>query len=292
MSNCHKQFMGYNNSLDIPRTTFDRLKVAKTGVEKQLRKYFSKIEGYNIKCFKVQGSKSINTMIRKRNDTVDIDFGVYFQPKPVHSPATVIKKVYDALYELRTKYAPIRKRKCVRVEYRAESKIHIDVPIFYLERLSGERNPHIATPTGWIPSDTTEFERWYKEKRKRNAQLTRLIRYLKGWASHQKCDMPKGVAITVLAATYQEKNIRDDVAFLETLKNIRAALKKEYVCIMPAKPGDDLLRKVNSISKQKDFFECIDAIIKDGEAAIKTPKKLNALKLWRKHLGIFFPIVY
>ncbi len=292
MSNCHKQFMGYNKSLDIPRTTFDRLKIAKTGVENQLKKYFKKIEGYNIKCFKVQGSKSINTMIRKRNDTVDIDFGVYFHPKPVHSPATVIKKVYEALYELRTKYAPIRKRKCVRVEYRAESKIHIDVPVFYLEKLSGERNPHIATPTGWLQSDTTEFERWYKEKRKRNAQLTRLIRYLKGWASHQKCEMPKGVAMTVLAATYQEKSVRDDVAFLETLKNIRVALKEEYACKIPAKPGDDLLRKVNSISKQRDFFERIDAIIKDGEAAIKTPKKTHALKLWSKHLGIFFPIVY
>ena len=292
MSNCHKQFMGYNNNLDIPRTTFDRLIGARVVVENQLKKYFSKIEGYNIKGFKVQGSKSSKTMIRKRNDTVDIDFGVYFYPKPVHSPATVIKKVYDALHELRTKYAPTRKNKCVRVEYRAESKIHIDVPIFYLEKLSGERNPHIATPTGWIQSDTTQFERWYKERKKRNPQLRRLIRYLKGWASHQKCDMPKGVAITVLAATYQEKHLRDDVAFLETLKNIRAALKKEYVCKMPAKPGDDLLRKVNSISKQKDFFECIDLVIKDGEAAIKTPKKLHALKLWRKHLGIFFPIVY
>jgi hypothetical protein len=60
---------------------------------------------------------------------------------------------------------------------------------------------------------------------------------------------------------------------------------------MPAKPGDDLLRKVNSISKQKDFFECIDAVIKDGETAIKTSKKTYALKLWRKHLGAFFPTV-
>ena len=87
MANCHQQFITYRSNLDIPPTTFNRLKTAQYGVEKQLRKYFDKREGYNVKGFKVQGSKSISTMIRKQGDTVDIDFGIYFYPKPNVQPA-------------------------------------------------------------------------------------------------------------------------------------------------------------------------------------------------------------
>lgn len=292
MANCHQQFITYRSNLDIPRTTFDRLKTAQYGVEKQLRKYFDKREGYNVKGFKVQGSKSISTMIRKQGDTVDIDFGIYFYPKPNVQPGTLIERVYDALYDLRTTYAPTRKNKCVRVVYREESKIHIDVPIFYLEQLRGERNPQLATRNGWVSSDATEFEVWYKEnKGSRNVQLTHIIRYLKGWATHygQEFEMPKGVAMTVLAAIHHEKQSRDDIAFLETIISIRQTLKKDFSCKMPVKPHDDLLRNINTSPKRQAFLRLLDALIEDGEIAVKTTSKEKAVQLWRKHLGKYFP---
>ena len=288
MANTHEHFLSYRAKLDLSNTTFTRLKTAQSSVQKQLEKYFAGRESYQIKQFKIQGSKSINTLIRKQGDIVDIDFGIYFYPKPNVQPATLIEQVYKALYGMRNNYAPERKKKCVRVTYSEVSKIHIDVPIFYLEKLRGERNPQLATRNGWIESDATEFEKWYKEKRKGNLQLTPIIRYLKGWADNQSIEMPKGVAITVLASNYFCKHERDDVAFLETLKAIRKALLKDFVCQMPVKPYDDLLRKITFGKKRREFFERLNAIIEDGNDAVKVKNKDEAHRIWKQHLGKHF----
>lgn len=289
MSNCHSYFVRYRTNLDIPPTTFNRLKTAQTGVERQLKKYFKDREGYTVKDFKVQGSKSLRTMIRKQNDTVDIDFGIYFYPKPDVMPATLMKKVHDAVYELQTLYGPRHLNKCIRVQYIERSKIHMDIPVFYYEQLRGDRNPHMATKEGWIRSDTTEFEKWYNERKHRNPQLRHIVRYLKGWATTQAIEMPKGVALTVLAATHHVQDSRDDISLLSTLKEIRYALEREFYCEMPAEPRDDLLRKMKSEKKQLSFFKRLDAIIADGEKAIKSSRNKEAIGLWGRHLGKHFP---
>ena len=107
---------------------------------------------------------------------------------------------------------------------------------FYLEKISGDRNPHLATKNGWIRSNITEFEKWFTGKKKDNIQLSQIIRYLKDWGNNQTFEMPNGVVMTVLASNYQVKNQRDDIAFLETLKNIREALIENFSCKMPAVP--------------------------------------------------------
>ena len=289
MSNCHSYFVRYRTNLDIPPTTFDRLKTARVGVERQLKKYFKNREGYTVNSFKVQGSKSLGTMIRKQNDTVDIDFGIYFYPKPDVLPTTLMKKVHDALYELRTIYAPKHLNKCIRVQYIERARIHIDIPVFYYEHLRGDRNPQMATKEGWVSSNTTEFESWYGKRKHRNPQLRHIVRYLKGWATAQRAEMPKGVALTVLAATHHVRDVRDDVSLLSTLKEIRYALEKGFRCVMPAEPRDNLLRKMKSEKKQLPFFKCLDAIIADGEKAINTNRKKEAVALWGRHLGKHFP---
>ncbi len=288
MANTHKHFLNYRAKLNLSNTTFNSLKTAQSSVQKQLEKYFASKPNYQVRQFKVQGSKSINTLIRKQGDTVDIDFGIYFYPKPNVQPATLIEQVYKALYGMRHTYAPIRKNKCVRVSYNDASKIHIDVPIFYLEKLRGERNPQLATRDRWVESDATEFENWYKGKRKGNTQLTQIIRYLKGWADSQSVEMPTGVAMTVLASKYFCSHERDDIAFLETLKAINDALKDDFICLMPAKPYDDLLRKITVGKKRNDFFERLKAIIHDGDYAVKIKNEDIAYQKWKIHLGKHF----
>jgi hypothetical protein len=285
MANLHDQFIRYRKNIDISPSKKDRLKSAEQAVRNQLEKYFSTQPEYNFHHFKLQGSKSMGTLIRK-NESVDIDLGIYFYPKPNVQPKTLMEHVYKALYGLKTQSPPVRKNKCIRAIYSDSLKIHIDVPIFYLEKISGERDPHLATKDGWIRSNITEFEKWFTGKKKGNIQLSQIVRYLKDWGNNQVFEMPNGVIMTVLAAKYQVKNQRDDIAFLETLKKIREALIEDFSCEMPAVPYDDLLRSIaKSNSKRNGFFRVLDAIIDDGEVAVRVRSVETAVTIWKKHLG-------
>ena len=285
MANLHDIFLQYRKTLDVATSRFERLKLAEISIKNQLRRYFSNLPDYNIHHFKLQGSKSMGTLIRK-NDSVDIDLGVYFYPKPNIKPKTLMEHVYKALHGLRTQSPPIRKKRCIRVIYSESINIHIDVPIFYIERTSGNRSPHLATRNGWIESDVSEFEKWFNEKKKRNLQLIQIIRYLKDWANNKPFNMPNGVTMTVLASKYYFKNERDDVAFLETLKNIKEGLLNDFSCIIPAKPYDDLLEEtVRSFTKKNKFLESLEGIILDGQKALKVRDKEIGINLWKKHLG-------
>ncbi|HXB42370.1 MAG TPA: hypothetical protein VNZ49_17660, partial [Bacteroidia bacterium] len=72
------------------------------------------------------------------------------------------------------------------------------------------------------------------------------------------------------------------------LKQMKANLKAYWTCSMPTTPYDDLLADYDG---DKDFFfQAIDDLITDGTTAIETEKnQLKASKLWKKHLGGYFP---
>lgn len=289
MANTHNSFLQFRKNIDIGDTKLNRLKSAEIAVRNQLEKYFSNHPTFKIHHFKVQGSKSLGTLIHKRNESVDIDLGVYFYPKPQIASKTLMNHVYKALHGLRTHTAPVHKNKCIRVIYSESVKIHLDVPVFFLEKLSGDRNPHLATKNGWIPSNVTEFDKWFAEKRRKNPQLIQIVRYLKSWVNHQTHEMPNGVIITVLVANNYCKNERDDVALLEILINIRRSLSENFTCEMPAMPYDDLLMKIaKSKQKTKDFLSSLDAMIQDGTQAVNVRKIDVANSIWKKHLGIKF----
>lgn len=158
MATCHDAFLRFNANLDLSKSWFDRLKGAKRSIEKQLHDYFDQRPGFAIYRIRSQGSKKVFTLIRKQNDTVDFDCGVYFFPKPKVSAAKLMEAVYMALYGLRTTTEPLLKRNCVQVTYTADSRIHFDVPIYYLTRLSGDLDPYLATKGGWIRSSPYRFD--------------------------------------------------------------------------------------------------------------------------------------
>lgn len=289
MANTHSSFVQFRKNIDIGITKLNQLKSAEVAVKNQLEKYFSNQPSFNIHHFKVQGSKSLGTLINKKNQSVDIDLGIYFYPKPQVAPITLMNHVYKALYGLKTHSAPEHKNRCIRVIYRDSIKIHLDVPVFFLENKSGERNPHLATKKGWIPSNVTEFDKWFAEKRKKNPQLVQLVRYLKAWANNQVLEMPNGLIMTILVANNYCKNERDDVAFLETLISIRKSLSNSFTCVMPAIPNDDLLLKMaKSKRKTKDFLSSLDVMIRDGQEAVRVRKLDVANSIWKKNLGIKF----
>lgn len=107
------------------------------------------------------------------------------------------------------------------------------------------------------------FEKWYSDRY--TAQLTRIVRCVKAWADKQSqlVEMPKGVALTVLAATHYCKHERDDVSLVQTLMAIETILAEQWHCKMPVEPFDNLLRKCKG--KNKHVFQTqIGAFIKEG----------------------------
>lgn len=288
MANCHVQLLAFNEALNISKTTRTQLASANRTVREHLKKQCVE-KGYSFKRFKVQGSKQFGTLIRKHGEECDIDIGVCFYPKPAITPEALMKAVHRFFVNGHsTQTQPELKKRCVRVPY--ASRIHIDLPIYYLEKQTGKGMAYLATRQGWMKNDPREFEEWFKiQGGKDKAQLVRLVRYLKAWCHHIGGDrrMPQGVALTVLAGTFFKPDMRDDVALLSILKDLNKLLMKSWSCLMPVYPHDELLRRISK-ADQTHFMQQLALFLIDAQQAIKARKSDDAYTLWKKHLGRHF----
>jgi len=226
-------------------------------------------------------------MIRTKEDTCDLDNGVYFFPKPKETGTTLQKWIKEAVEDA-TSTPPQHREKCVRVIYAGD--YHIDLPVYYKESETNDaENPHLAVKNiGWSKSDPKEFKDWFNKEKDSNGQLVRIVKFQKAWCDNRARKMPNGLTMTVLASNHIKYNDRDDIALRDTLKEIKSNLKSSWSCVMPTTPKDDLLE---SYTGDKDyFFKEIDAFIKDADKAIdEETNQLKASKLWQKHLGSYFP---
>lgn len=287
MSNCHNLFQTFNSKLKINSTKKSKLMTSRDTLRDKIRNHFKeKHPDYKPK-FRGQGSYFMDTMIRTKEDTCDLDNGVYFFPKPKEKGTTLQKWIKDAVEDT-TSTPPQHREKCIRVIYSGD--YHIDLPVYYKESETNDsENPHLAVKNSdWSKSDPKEFKDWFNKKKDKKGQLVRSVKFLKAWCDNKIKKMPNGLTMTVLANNNIKFADRDDIALKETLKKIRSSLKSSWTCIMPTTPKDDLLK---NYSGDKDyFFEAIDAFIKDAEKAIdEETNQLKASKLWQKHLGKYFP---
>ncbi|MGZ4041645.1 MAG: CBASS cGAMP synthase [Bacteroidia bacterium] len=287
MSNCSNLFIKFNGELNITSSKKKKLKASRDELRASIRKYFKEnYPDYKPK-FRDQGSSPLGTMIRTKDDTCDLDNGVYFFPKPKETPTTVQGWVWNAV-ENATTEKPQHRQKCIRVIYKGD--YHIDLPVYYKESETNDaENPHLAVKdNGWQKSDPKEFREWFEKRKDEEGQLVRIVRFLKAWCDNRAKKMPNGLTMTVLAANNIQYDERDDKALRSTLKQIKTALKFSWRCVMPTTPKDDLLE--NYTGDKGYFFEALDALIADADVAIDTEKnQLAASKLWRKHLGSYFP---
>ncbi|TXE13471.1 CBASS cGAMP synthase [Algoriphagus aquimarinus] len=287
MSNCHNLFQTFNNNLNITSTKKSNIMTSREKLQDKIRNHFKeKHPDYKPK-FRGQGSYYMGTMIRTKDDTCDLDNGVYFFPKPNETATTMQNWIWDAVEDA-TSENPLHRAKCVRVIYKGD--YHIDLPVYYKESESNDaENPHLAIKnTGWSKSDPKEFKDWFNDKKDSKGQLVRTVRSLKAWCDNRDEKMPNGLTMTVLASNNIKYNDRDDISLRDTIKEIRSSLKSSWSCIMPTTPKDDLLENYNG---DKDyFFEQIDSFIKDADTAIDEEKnQLKASNLWQRHLGSYFP---
>lgn len=285
MANCNNLFKKFNSNLNINKSKKERLISSRENLREKIRKYFSENHNEYTPRFYLQGSYALGTMIRTKDDTCDFDDGVYFSPKPEVSGTTFQGWVKKAVEEV-TEESPEHRAKCIRIVFKGD--YDIDLPIYYIEENNESKFFLAVKNKDWELSDPKEFKDWFESKKDAENQLLRIVRYLKAWCDTCLKKMPSGLSMTVLAVNNICYETRDDKSFLKTIKKIKMSLEESWECIMPTTPQDDLFE--NYTGSKEYFFERLDALIADGNAAIESEEnQLTASKLWSKHLGKYFP---
>ncbi len=285
MANLDTLFQKFNNELSITNSKKTKLMESKNHLREKIRSYFKKNhDGYTPDFF-IQGSYKLKTLIRTKDDTCDLDYGVYFKNNPDNVSGTTLQKWVKDAVDGTTDATPTHKKKCIRVDYKAG--YNIDLPVLVFDE-NKDAHPLLAVKnSNFQIDDPKEFVDYFQENK--SDQMVRIIRYLKAWCDHKRQDMPSGLAMTVLSLKHLQENQRDDVSLKYTLIEIEKDLKRNFKCKMPTTPKDDLFEDFSD-AKKKNFMDNLSAFIADAKKAIDEPNQLKASRLWRKHLGERFPL--
>ncbi|WP_299096998.1 CBASS cGAMP synthase [uncultured Winogradskyella sp.] len=300
MANNHEQFIEFNQSIKLDDNKKKELRKNRNALRDKIKKHFNDNKPNEVKPkFSAQGSFMMNTIVnplpnQETDDDgntkdlypYDLDDGVYFIDELDNrkSTSTYHNWIYDAVKDHTSKGA-IKKNTCVRVLY-ADGH-HIDLPIYFKEIESdGEKTiPYLAHKSeGYVKSDPRKFYKWFNKDAEK--QLKRITRYFKAWRDKQNksysTKMPSGIVLSILAKENFCSDERDDIAFRDTLKEIKRVLDIEYRCERPTtKKGEDLIQKYS----ENHFKDRLKKLIESADAAIEHKNPKEACKKWQKHLG-------
>lgn len=188
---------------------------------------------------------------------------------------------------------------------------HVDLPMYYSTTKKHPDLAHLKKP--WPVSDPVEFIEWFENKvnsgfkaeyiyerklysaqydawkenvRKQDAQLRRIVRYLKAWCNYKSqevAEMPCGIILTILAAENYVSNERDDISLRDTLTKIQETLEREFVCKRPTTPkGEDLLE---GYEHKADFMKALSSFVDSAKQAINEGNQKRACAKWQFQFG-------
>lgn len=285
MANLNYIFRQFNDELSVTDSKKSKMINSREHLREKIRKSFEQNHKSYSPKFYIQGSYKLKTLIRTKDDMCDMDDGVYFGSNPDNVAGTTLQKWVKDAVEGTTDATPTHKKKCVRVDYKAG--YNIDLPVMVFDE-NIDNHPLLAVKNSdFQVDDPKEFVDYFKDNK--TDQMVRIIKYLKAWCDHKRAEMPCGLAMTVLSLKYFQGNDRDDVALKYILIEIEKHLKKDFKCIMPTTPKDNLFADYSE-EKKKNFMDNLSSFIEDAKKAIEEPNHLKASKLWRKHLGERFPL--
>jgi hypothetical protein len=208
MADSDSLFKQFDNELNITKTKKDALMRSKNNLRDEIRDHFSKNHPGYSPVFYIQGSYKLKTLIRTKDDTCDLDDGVYFKENPDEVTATTLQRWVKEAVDETTDATPEHKKKCIRVDFKAG--YNIDLPVFVFDE-EYEDHPNLAVKNvGFESDDPKEFVTEFKKSK--TDQMVRMVKYLKSWCDHKRQDMPSGLAMTVLTMKQFQANSRDDVA--------------------------------------------------------------------------------
>ena len=288
MANLNNQFLQFNIDLLITQTKRDRMMTSREHLRTVIKDYFSKYHPSYTPTFYIQGSYKMNTVIRTKDDTCDLDDGVYFKSNPDNVSPTVLQSWVKNAVDGITNSTVIHKKKCITVDYKAG--YNIDLPV-YLFDSNVEYHPNLAVKNeGWRVDDPKEMVEEFSKAKKSSSQLLRIVRYLKAWCDYKREKMPCGLAMTILAMNNLVSHDRDDIALKNTLIQIERSLKLSFKCRVPATPYDNIFENYDE-HRRANFMTNLASFIADATKAVEEEKNMQvASELWRKHLGSRFPL--
>ncbi len=290
MANCNKLFLDFNKDLRPSSTKIDRMKTSREHIRDKIRDYFMENHPEYSPHFWIQGSANnkVKTQILYKDDTCDLDDGVYFFREPDVEAKTLQGWIKDAVNGV-TSTTPQHRRKCIRVIY--QDAYHVDLPVYCKSDKDDDSiPPELADKEGgFSPSDPKDFVEWFHCEKDEERQLVRIVKYLKAWGDNIRNKMPTGLALSLLAVDCISINDRDDIAIKETLLAIKEKLDNDWTLKMPTTPNDDLFENYDD-EKKEYIMEKLGAFIDDAEEALNEPNQQKASKLWKNHLGKRFPL--
>lgn len=186
MNQLDKLFKEFYSELQVTPTKLDSLKKSKDNLREVIKQYFAINHPKYTPKFRTQGSYRFKTLIRTKDDTCDIDDGVYFKDNPENvSSGTMQGWVKDAVMRI-TDACPSHKKMCITVDYKAG--YNVDLPV-YLYNPDNNQYPQIAIKNfGWRDDSPKnmyqtfiKFKKDIQNEGKDSEQLVRIISYLKAW---------------------------------------------------------------------------------------------------------------
>lgn len=285
MANLHNQFLYFEKDISLSPAKKQKLIAAREALQNKIRIQIGSKGIFLIPKFYIQGSYKMGTMVLAKDGTYDVDLGIYFLDIHDFAPASLQGLVLDAVKNHTTGGVEHRE-KCIRVKYKGD--FDIDLPVY--RKNNWDWNPKLATKNGWQSSDPKELCDWFKNRRDKNGQLTRIVKYLKTWAHTRDRKMPSGIALSVWVAKNFIPMVRDDQAFYETIKAIKSSFFWEISCTNPAAPGDDLIAKLD-FAQKKNFIDDLNILIHDAKTALEHYDTAQSSRIWRQQLGRLFPLI-
>lgn len=288
MANCDNLFRTFNSNLQVPKLKRDSITCSKNVQRENIRKYFKEEHPKYVPTFFIQGSSKMKNRIRTKDDTCDLDDGIYFKDNPDNVTGTTLQGWVKEAVDGTTDATPSHNKKCITVDYKAG--YNIDYPVFIFDK-GKDAHPNLAVKyQNFKIDDPKEFIDEFNTVKDSEGQLVRITRFLKAWCDYRREKMPNGLSMTVLAMKHLQKNSRDDVAMKYTLIAIENELKLVFTCFMPTTPFDNLFSDYDE-KRKKNFMDNLASFISDAKTAVDEEKnQLKASKLWQKHLGkTYFP---
>lgn len=98
MANCDNLFRDFNEALQISASKKESLIRSKENLRSKIRKHFGKEHPDYKPTFFIQGSYKMKTLILTKDETCDLDDGVYFKENPDDVTGTTLQQwVKDAV---------------------------------------------------------------------------------------------------------------------------------------------------------------------------------------------------
>lgn len=287
--NLHSSFIEFDDKIKLSQSKANKLKASRDALRTDIKEWFTENDKKQPK-FCWQGSFAMKTTVNPISNDYDLDDGVYLQgysndEKEWPSASSVHNWVKAATDE-RTSLDSTDKNTCVRINY--ADGYHIDLPIYIMK----DDEPYLAQKSnGWTLSDPKAFTDWFIDKvNEKDEQLRRLVRYLKAWKEYNNVPL-KGIEITILVAdNFDSYDNRDDKALFSTIEKILNALDKNFSCVKPVAPGEDLFENISD-SKMNKILSSLTNLKNDLSTAISEENDETVTEILQGLFGTRFPKV-